>query len=89
MAIWLLLPAALFSYLAYDAWRISSPSQDVPYELEAKERGESVAGLPVSEQLKRREWHRRYGVGQTSDIVWLWAILAAACLAGAALGMLT
>ena len=88
MGLWLLLPAALFSYLAYDAWRISPPSGAVPYQIEATERGESVAGVPISKQLKRQDWHQRYGVGQTSQVVWLWAILAAACCASAAFGVL-
>ena len=89
MGIRLVISAALFSYLAYDAWRISIRSAGMPYQIEAKVRGESVAGIPLSKQLERQEWHKRYGVGQTSQMVWLWVILAVACLAGAAIGELT
>jgi hypothetical protein len=85
MGTWLVLLAVLFSYLAYDAWRVSTPSSNTPYQIEVEGRGESVAGVSVSEQLKRWEWHRHYGIGQTSQVVWLWVIIAAACYVGAAI----
>jgi hypothetical protein len=79
----LVLAAAVFGFLAMDAWRMGRPPHKAPYEIQAKERGESVAGVPVSEQLRRESWHQRYGVGATGGVVWLWSILAAGCLVGA------
>jgi hypothetical protein len=83
MTLLLLLAAAVFGLLAVDAWRIGRPPHDAPYQVEAKERGESVAGVPVSEQLRRQAWHRRFGLGAPGEIVWLWSILAGGCLAAA------
>ncbi len=83
MTILLLLFAALFSYLALDAWRLSSSSKDAPYEIEAKTRGESLVGIPLSEQHRRKNWNRRYGLGEPSHIVLVWAILTIGCLAAA------
>lgn len=79
----LLLAAAVFGFLAVDAWRMSAPSHTAPYEVEAKERSESVAGVPVAEQLRRQSWSRRYGLGALGDVVWLWSILAGGCLVAA------
>lgn len=76
MTLLLLLAASVFGLLAIDAWRMGSPSHNAPYEVEAKERGESVAGVPLSEQLRRQSWHRRYGLGAPGGIVWLWSMLA-------------
>jgi hypothetical protein len=86
MILSLLVAAAVFGYLAVDAWRMGRPLQhDAPYAIEAKERGESVVGVPVREQLWRKAWHRRYGLGKPSQVVWVWAILAIGCLLAAGL----
>lgn len=83
MALWLLIPAALFLYLAFDAWRLSVPKHDSLYRSEAESRGEALGGVPLSEQIQRQSWSRRYGGGATSQVVWVWLLLAFGCLAGA------
>ncbi len=84
---WLLLSAAIFfAWLAYDAWRIAVPAADVPYSVTAKGLGQSVDGIPLREQEKRTNWNSRYGLGDLSQSVWLWTILALACAVGSVLG---
>lgn len=83
MTLLLLLMAAVFGLLAIDAWRMGRPSHHAPYEVEAKERSESVAGVPLSEQSRRHSWHRRYGVGDAVGIMLLWSILAGGCVVAA------
>lgn len=81
MVILLLLLAAIFGYLALDAYSLGKPVRGVPYEIEAKARGESLDGVSLIEQRKRQAWHRSYGVGRPADVVWIWAILSGACFA--------
>jgi hypothetical protein len=81
------LAACVFAYLAYDARKLAVPSQTVPYQIEAKGRGESVDGVPLQEQAVRKRWHSFRGVGEGSHATWLWAILALACLFGAVLDL--
>ena len=85
MTFWLILLAALFSYLAFDAWRLGSSSTDAPYEIEANVRGEPLGDVPLSEQHRRKSWSRRYGLGEPSHIFWVWSLLAFGCLAAAVL----
>lgn len=85
MTLWLFIPTVLFAYLAYDAWRLRPHSQNMPYEVEEKVRGESVSSVPLEEQARRKAWNLRYGVGKASDIVWVWLVLTLGCLAGAVL----
>jgi hypothetical protein len=89
LAIWLLIPAALFAYLAFDAWSLGSTSESAPYNIEANVRGEPLNGVPLREQIRRKAWSRRYGIGEPSQVLWVWLILAAGCLAGAAFGAVT
>jgi hypothetical protein len=89
VAIWLLIPAALFAYLAFDAWRLGTSSEAAPYDTEAKVRGEPLDGVPLHEQMRRKAWSRRYGMGEPSQVLWVWLILAVGCLAGAAFGAVT
>lgn len=86
MTIWLLIAAALFTYLAYDAWRLRVRSRSVPYASEAEIRGEPVAHVSLREQAQRQAWSQRYGVGDVGGIFWVWAILGIGCLAGALIG---
>ena len=84
---WLLLSAALvFAWLAYDAWRIAIPTAGVPYSVTANGLGQRVDGVPLQEQERRKDWSSRYGLGDLSQIVWLWAILALVCAVGSAVG---
>jgi hypothetical protein len=89
MTSWLLLCAALvFAWLTYDAWQSSIPSADVPYALTAKGMGQSVSGVSLYEQEKRKDWNARYGIGNLNQIVWLWGVLALACVIGTGVGFL-
>jgi hypothetical protein len=83
MTLLLLLAAAVFGFLAIDAQRMSRQPHNAPYEVEARERGESVAGVAVSEQLRRQWWHRQHGLGSPGEIVWLWLVLAGGCFVAA------
>lgn len=86
---WLLLSASLaFAWLAYDAWKIATPAKDVPYALTAKGLGQDVSGTPLHEQKKHKDWNARYGLGDLSQTVLLWGVLALACAMGAAAGFL-
>lgn len=85
MTLWLLLVAAfVFGLLAFDAARLSSPAKDVPYSVTAKAWGEDVAHIPLAEQERRKKYNARHGLGDLSQSVWLFGILSAGCLAGAA-----
>jgi hypothetical protein len=86
MAVWLLILAAVFAFLAYDAWRLRVSTHDAPYSIEAEARGEPVAHVPLHEQARRRAWARHHGVGKPGGICWVWLTLAAGCLVGAFLG---
>lgn len=84
---WLLLSASVvFAGLAYDAWKIAVPAAEVPYSVLAKGLGQSVDGVPLQEQERRKNWNARYGLGDLSQTVWLWAILALMCAVGSAAG---
>lgn len=86
---WLLLAAALFFlWLAYDAWKMAAPAKDIPFSVTAKALGQSVDGVPMLEQERRRVWNSRYGLGDLSQIVWLWGILALMCVLGSCIGFL-
>jgi hypothetical protein len=83
MSPWLLLSAALvFAWLAYDAWKVAVPAEDVPYALAGNGLGEEIGGVPLQEQKRRKEWNARNGIGDLSQTVWLWGILALACAVG-------
>jgi hypothetical protein len=75
----LLVLAFLFGYLAYDAHELSVPVNEVPYSVTAAGLGQDVSGVPLHEQEKRKSWNIRYGLGDLSQSVWLWSILAVAC----------
>ncbi|MFZ3220547.1 MAG: hypothetical protein WA174_10965 [Rhodoferax sp.] len=84
---WLLFLAALFfAWLAYDAWKVALPAENVPYSITAKGLGQSVDGVPLQEQEKRKHWNLRYGIGDLSHAVWLWGILALTCAFGSVAG---
>lgn len=84
---WLLLSLALvFAWLAYDAWKIAVPAADVPYSVTAKGLGQSVDGVPLQEQERRKDWNLHYGFGDLSQTVWLWTILALVSAIGSAVG---
>lgn len=56
MGSWFLLAlAGLFSFLAYDARRLSVPAKDVPFEVTAKGLGLEVGGVPNTEQERRKQ----------------------------------
>ncbi len=54
MALWLLIPAVVFTYLAFDAWRLRTPAGSSPYAIEANARGEPVSHVPLHEQSRRQ-----------------------------------
>lgn len=84
---WLLLSAALaFAGLAYDAWKLAVPASEVPYSFTAKGFRQSTDGVPLQEQARRKNWNARYGLGDLSQTVWLWTILALVCAVGSAAG---
>ncbi len=74
---WLLLIlTAVFAALAVDAYSLSTPSQSTPYSVTAKALGQDVSHVPLSEQRKRKAWNERFGLGDPSQSVWLFTILA-------------
>lgn len=75
--VFLLALGGVFAFLAYDAWRLSAPPREVPYEVTARPLGLEVDGVPLSELEKRKEWSLRHGFGDLSASYLLWAILAA------------
>ncbi len=86
---WLLFAAAIvFAWLAYDAWKIAIPAAEVPYSVTAKGLGQTVDGVPLQEQERRKNWNSRYGLGDPSQTVWLWTILALVCAVGSAVEFL-
>jgi hypothetical protein len=74
-----LFASIVFAWLAYDAWRIAVPHADVPYALTAEGLGQDISGVSLKEQKKRKDWNTSYGLGDLSQAVWLWAILAIVC----------
>lgn len=89
MTIWLLGGlTCVFTYMAYDAWRLTVPWRDVPYSLTAKGIGQEISNVPLSEQESRKNWNVRYGTGDLNQSVWLWGILALACAIGTVLKLL-
>ena len=86
---WVLLAAAVvFGFLAYDAAQLSSPAKDVPYGVTAKGWGEDVAHVSLVEQEERKQYNALRGFGDLNQSVWLFGILCAGCLAGAAYPLL-
>lgn len=84
----MLLLSAVFSYLAYDAAKLSAQAKDVPWSLTAKGLGLDVTGVPLFEQERRRQYNARYGLGDLSQAVWFFAVLAIGSLCGAIYGFL-
>ena len=80
---WLLLSAVLlFAWLAYEAWKLSVIAAKMPYAVTVKSTGQKVADVPLHKQEKQKAWSLNYGVGNLSETVWLWGILALACAVG-------
>ncbi|WP_457422123.1 hypothetical protein [Roseateles sp. P5_E7] len=79
----LLILAALFGFLAYDARRLSVDPRDLPYEALSGETTESVAGISRAELDERKGWLVRHGERDYRGAHLLWIILAAVCLVGA------
>lgn len=75
----LLVLAAVFAVLAYDAWRLTVPAKDTPYEVTARPLGLEVDGVPTVELEKRKQWNLRYGTGDPGGAVWLWAVSSVGC----------
>jgi hypothetical protein len=86
MALWLLIPAAFFTYLAFDAWRLRAPAGSSPYAIEASVRGEPVSHVPLHEQARRQAWTQRFGIGNLGGMFVVWTVLAVGCLVGALTG---
>jgi hypothetical protein len=76
----MLIAAAIFWYLAYDAARLSTSAKDVPYSLTAKGLGEDVAHISLTEQERRKQYNASRGLGDLSQSVWHFGILCVACL---------
>lgn len=77
---------AVFSYLAYDAARLSTTAKDVPWSLTAKGLGLDVTGVPLVEQERIRRDNIRYGLGDLSQAVWFFIVLAIGSFGGAIYG---
>jgi hypothetical protein len=80
----LLMLGGLFAVLAYDAWKLSVPAKDAPYEVTAAPIGSEVDGVSAAEVEGRKGWHLRYGIGDTRGAYWFWGLASAGCV-GAAL----
>lgn len=88
MSWFLFLAAVFFAWLAYDAWKVTVPAATVPYAITVKGSGQSIDGVPLPEQETRKHWNLRFGIGDLSQTVWLWSILALACAVGSVVGYL-
>jgi hypothetical protein len=87
---WLLLfLTVVFAALAIDAYSLAEPSHTTPYSITANALGQDVSHVPLSEQERRKEWNKRFGVGNPNQSVWLFAILALGSAVGAVLTFLT
>ncbi|MDO8374626.1 MAG: hypothetical protein Q7T39_22075 [Polaromonas sp.] len=84
MTSWFLLFLAfVFAGLAYDALNLAVPVKDVLFSVTAKALGLPHENVSLVEQERRKQWNNRYGLGDLSQIFWLWAVLSLACaLAG-------
>lgn len=80
-----MIAAALFAYLAYDAARLSTPADSVPYSQTAKALGQDVAHVPLSEQHQFKRWNATFGLGDLASTVWLFGVLSVGAFAGAML----
>ncbi|MES2878778.1 MAG: hypothetical protein V4713_10185 [Pseudomonadota bacterium] len=69
----------VFAGLAYDALNLAVPIKDVPFSVTAKGLGLPHEHLPLVEQERRKQWNNRYGLGDLSQVFWMWAILSLAC----------
>lgn len=81
----LMIASALFAYLAYDAARLATPADSVPYSQTAKGLGQDVAHVPLSEQHRLKRWNSAFGLGDLAGTVWLFGILSVGALSGAVL----
>jgi hypothetical protein len=79
----MLIAAAVFGYLAYDAAHLSTPAKDVPYSLTAKGWDEDVSHVSLAEQQERKQYNTSRGIGDLSQSVWLFGILCVGCLVSA------
>jgi hypothetical protein len=79
----LLVLSVLFAVLAYDAWRLTVPAKDVPFEVTARPLGIEGEGVPTVELEKRKAWNLSYGTGDPRGAVWLWTIACVGCAGGA------
>ena len=78
MGSWLLLLlAAVFAYLAYDASKLVSPPDGAPYSVTAKGLGQDMSHISLTEQERLRHNNARYGLGNLNQSVWLFAALSA------------
>lgn len=84
----LLIASALFAYLAYDASRLSTPADSVPYSQTAKGLGQDVSHIPLSKQHQFKRWNSTFGLGDLAGSVWLFGILSIGAFAGAMLAFI-
>ncbi|HRE17170.1 MAG TPA: hypothetical protein PLW86_08900 [Rhodocyclaceae bacterium] len=74
---WLLLTlTAVFIALAVDAYRLSTPSESIPFSITTETIGQDVSHLPLHEQAKLKAWNQIYGLGKLNQSVWFFSILA-------------
>jgi hypothetical protein len=81
----LMIASALLAYLAYDAARLSTPADSVPYSQTAKGLGQDVTHVPLTEQHRLKRWNSAFGLGDLAGTVWLFGILSVGALAAAVL----
>lgn len=70
--------AALCFYLAFDAWRIAVPGREVPLEVDF-EGTHLVRGMSNVKREELKQVNLRFGIGDPSQSVWLWALIGLGC----------
>jgi hypothetical protein len=79
--------AALFAWLAIDAWRVRGGDR-LPFQELLKLRGQSARRLPLVEQEARQKFDENWMTGNTKDTYLVFVVLSLGCLAGGAFRLL-
>jgi hypothetical protein len=78
--IWLLLLfTTAFAALAYDAYRMSTLTKEVPFQEIAKSLGLENQYTPFLEQERWKLWNKLYGLGDPNQAFWGWVALSICC----------
>lgn len=79
----LIVLAAVFGYLAYDAWQLSVDAGDVTYEVLSGESPDHTAGIPRAELNERKRQLLQSGERNFHGAHWFWVLAMAVCLGSA------